>query len=461
MVQEYSLLGSNSFLNHFIRLEKKKSLKKYKHFDSPKSRKVLFKVINSSFSKRNFYPMIKIEKEQKSITKKNGKIVPKSKKRTIMYASHTDSIIYKFVGSMINYKLEKFYENEGMCENIAAYRSRDYLSSKLDLKSNYDWSSFVYEKVLEKLKDSKIKEKNSICVITTDIKDFFPTINHKSLKKKICKIMDFDHIPDDWYTVFKNITKFSYVEKDILEKFAVSEDAKSFSIVKLKENGIKICKHTDNKGIPQGNPISSTLSNLYMIDLDHKIVNFCRKRNITYIRYSDDIIFICSQSQRRIVMKILKDCVKKENLTLAKSKTKTVILNNKTNNSFNYLGFTLSLNGASIRSSSINKMLIKFKRMNRVLLSVARRKQNLNISKIMYTKKIYRKFSTINYYNNSLGKKVYADNFFSYARRSAKSFSKSGGDNITNQINKIEKKISKQIKFSKKNIEKSVYKNII
>ena len=461
MVQDYSLLGSNSFLNHFIKLEGKIK-KKYKHFDSPTSRKILFKILNVSFKKRNFYPMIKIEKEQKSIKKENGIIFQKNKKRTIMYASHTDSIIYKFVGSILNYKLEKFYESEGMCKNIAAYRSRDYLGNKLSLKSNYDWSSFVYEKMLEKLEsDNRIKPKNSLCIITTDVKDFFGTINHKKLKRKICNIMNFDHMPDDWYTVFKNVTKFSYVEKDILEKFAISKNRNNFSITKLKENGAKIHKNTSIIGIPQGNPISSTLSNLYMMDLDKKIINFCRKRNITYIRYSDDIIFICRESQKKITMKILKECMKKEELTLSKNKTNIVLLNKETNKSFNYLGFTLSLNGASIRSSSINKMLIKFKKINRMTLSVACKNQDLNISKIMYTKNIYRKFSTINYYNKSLKKTVYADNFFSYARKSAKSFSKVGGDNITKQINKIEKKISNKINSSKKVIEKRIYNNII
>lgn len=461
MVQDYSLLGSNSFLNHFIKLEKKNQKKKYKHFDSPVSRRILFKILNSSFQKRSFYPMIKIEKSQKLIKKENGKISSNPKKRTIMYASHTDSIIYKFIGSILNYKLEQFYKNEGMCKNIAAYRSRDYIGNKLSLKSNYDWSSFVYEKMLEKLEsDRRIKPKNSLCIITTDVKDFFGTINHKNLKRKICNIMNFDQIPDDWYIVFKNITKFSYVEKDILEKFAISKNRNNFSITKLKENGVKIHKNTSNIGIPQGNPISSTLSNLYMMDLDKKIIQFCRKRNITYIRYSDDIIFICRESQRKITMKILKECMKKEELTLSKNKTKIVLLNSKTNKSFNYLGFTLSLNGASIRSSSINKMFIKFKKINKITLSVARRKQDLNISNIIYTKRIYRKFSTIKYYNQSLKKTVYADNFFSYARRSAESFSKVGGDHITNQINKIEKKISRHIKISKKIIEKRIYNTI-
>lgn len=461
MVQDYRLLGSNSFLNHFISMEKKFTPKLYKHFDIPVSRKILRTIFNASFVQRSFYPMIKIEKKKNRIVKKNGKICKKPKARTIMYASHTDSLIYKFIGFIINSKLEDFYREKKLCNNIAAYRSKYYTKCEFFPKSNYEWAAYVYKNIIKKLEtDKRIKLKNDLCIITSDIEDFFGSINHKILKQKLCKIMQFDEIPDDWYCIFKNVTKYSFVSKDLVEKFSFVDEKKHFSIKKLKENGIKIEKNKDSKGIPQGNPISSTLSNLYMIDFDCKIIEFCKKRNIIYIRYSDDIIFICRESQRRIVKKILRENMESVKLNISKEKTHCTLVSDRKNNSFNYLGFTIDINGATLRSSSLSKILIRFQKTHDRTMKKALKNQNLNISKCMYTKNLYRKFSTINYYNKKINKNVYADNFFSYARRSAKEFDKVGGDNITNQINKMERKISKKICDTKILINNLNYINI-
>lgn len=47
-----------------------------------------------------------------------------------------------------------------------------------------------------------------------------------------------------------------------------------------------------NGGLPQGTPISPTLTNLMMIPLDHSIAKYCREHSphLCYTRYADDII---------------------------------------------------------------------------------------------------------------------------------------------------------------------------
>lgn len=51
----------------------------------------------------------------------------------------------------------------------------------------------------------------------------------------------------------------------------------------------KLC--TLNGSLPQGAPTSPYLSNLLFLELDLEISDFCRRNNISYTRYSDDLTF--------------------------------------------------------------------------------------------------------------------------------------------------------------------------
>ena len=52
---------------------------------------------------------------------------------------------------------------------------------------------------------------------------------------------------------------------------------------------LKLCTYEDY--LPQGAPTSPYLSNLVMKNFDNYIGEYCRRRNITYTRYSDDLTF--------------------------------------------------------------------------------------------------------------------------------------------------------------------------
>ena len=70
-----------------------------------------------------------------------------------------------------------------------------------------------------------------------------------------------------------------------------------FNEIKKTERGMNALKDALslcflNDGLPQGTPISPTLTNLMMIPIDHAIAKYCREHSphLCYTRYADDII---------------------------------------------------------------------------------------------------------------------------------------------------------------------------
>ncbi|WP_242157368.1 reverse transcriptase family protein [Aestuariivivens sediminis] len=79
---------------------------------------------------------------------------------------------------------------------------------------------------------------------------------------------------------FLNITK-EQVSKVILEKFNLTDfEANYFADL-----------FTINNHLPQGSPTSPILSNFVCDELDKKLRKYCKRFNITYTRYADDLTF--------------------------------------------------------------------------------------------------------------------------------------------------------------------------
>lgn len=51
-----------------------------------------------------------------------------------------------------------------------------------------------------------------------------------------------------------------------------------------------------NGGLPQGSPVSPTITNIMMIPIDHQLFNEFAHRHMVYTRYADDIAISCVQS---------------------------------------------------------------------------------------------------------------------------------------------------------------------
>lgn len=77
-----------------------------------------------------------------------------------------------------------------------------------------------------------------------------------------------------------------------------------------------------NRGIPQGNEVSSFLGNIYLLPLDIALCKFCKNRDAKYFRYMDDVkIFSKQERVAREAIFVMNDVLRKLHLNIQGSKT--------------------------------------------------------------------------------------------------------------------------------------------
>ena len=125
-----------------------------------------------------------------------------------------------------------------------------------------------------------------------DMHDFFGSCNKDFIKKQL-----------------KQIPIFFLLSDEVLEKL------------------LDICML--NGGLPQGTPLSPWLTNQIMIPIDYTIDKWCRKHNIVYTRYADDMLF--SANSRSFLetetQQFVTNLISSTPLTLNAEKTKITSIN--------------------------------------------------------------------------------------------------------------------------------------
>ena len=342
--------------------------KPYAHFDlrvslsMPSIRKYVMdrtKIVTHSF-----YPFIHFEKKNSRYGKKGPK-----KPRELYYCSHLDRCVYQRYAFLLNYQY-----NIWACENNiddVAIAYRDKLG-----KNNIDFAKDAFD---------AIRSFPQCFILVGDFTNFFDNLEHQYLKKMMCEVLGVERLPQDYFSVFKNITRFSSWDwKDIVKaageniaERGVRKKINSKETLLTKEqfqkNKKDIKKNISGVGVPQGAPISAVLSNIYMIEFDKYIKCYVASKSGIYMRYSDDFIIVLPYERDAEIadftsyifsyvesMKGLIDLQKEK--TSCYTYKDEVIYEGDQPSSINYLGFLFDGKSIRIRPRAITKYYYRMRR---------------------------------------------------------------------------------------------------
>ncbi|HFL3236630.1 TPA: hypothetical protein ACG3KH_004063 [Clostridioides difficile] len=259
------------------------------------------------------------------------------------------------------------------------------------------------------------------------------------------------HLSKDWWNVLKHLTKFSWVEKEILIKDLIEYKGREkdrrnkeryYTPAEFREfrKRVKITCNPNNFGIPQGTAISAVLANVYAIDLDEKLNNYVSKLGGIYRRYSDDIISVipiadseANPSAEHI--SFIRDVVDENKITIGEGKTSSLFYVNhkiykdmdcRTIGKLDYLGFVFDGSRVLIREKSLYKYYHRAYKKVEVI-----NKESIKRNKNVGRKNLYSLYTHLGSRYKGYG------NFISYAKKA---------NHIFESIDNIESLIHRQVK---------------
>lgn len=242
----------------------------YPHLDRPLSFDAANALVKSpaKVAARAFLPFLGYKDEKRQFrTDNSDRTIPKrlrprfskTKSRDIRYASHTDGVIFSYYAYRLQEAYESYLANHSLDDVVIGYRS--------GLGSNIDMAAAAFAEVASRM-DS--------VALAFDISDFFPSIEHDTLKRSMVAVLGGDELGPDWYKVFRAMTKSAWIDLEDLyalegidRKTAPSPLVSDIPVALKRFRGAKII-HTnkDPVGIPQGSPISAVMANVAMIEFD-------------------------------------------------------------------------------------------------------------------------------------------------------------------------------------------------
>lgn len=453
--------------------------KMYAHFDNRKSIESIKDYVYNTkkVKEHSFFPFIldihKMEKFNKENYLENlkenvdeKKEVTKEKKRNIMFSSHLDRYIYQLYNHKLNNAYNYYAKQNGINKCSVAYRNN------LKRKNNINFAHDVFKFILG--------TENSY-ILVGDFKDFFEGLDHKYLKKMICRLLGKSNLDADYYAVFKNITKYTYfnledicniksinrkdvynhskkINSDTGKEEYIFELEKIMTIDEINKYKSKYLHYNNKCGIPQGSAISSVLANIYMIDADKLINNLVTSNNGLYRRYSDDFIVIIpnmSKEKFKIIFNTIKEILNKNGAPVLKDEKTRVYYYQKqelknvnkdflpdidnTKDELEYLGFCFIGNKITIRDKTMSKFYYRmYKKIKTIALAHGKTKNGKKIS----GKKLYKLYS-------EFGKNDEKGNFITYNEQCEKKFQDLEEYFISYKsrfINKLKNRYNKEMK---------------
>lgn len=414
--------------------------KAYTHFDDNIDVERVKRLIENPkyILRHKFYPLIKYSLQTIKYAKEEDTIekIKKLKNRPISYASHVDRYIYQYYANYYNKMLNRFLESKKIDESVVAYRlDRSF--------SNITVANDVFNFIIS-------TESSNIYV--GDFKSFFDSLGHTNLKNRIKKISIDNCISQDEYKIYKSITKYSYFEMTDIEKYYIDKGLSKKQIKKLPRyfpdnfNQIKnkyIKKYSDlsnDRGIPQGTPLSGVMANIYMIEFDAEMEKFAATNQGIYRRYSDDFILVVNDScSLDKVSYLLSDLLDRDQF-LKIEETKSIKLKYREKSFFDsdsnkanltYLGFSFDGEKVKIRDSSITNYFSKLNRFITKEIQIEKRKKKTNPKYTRSSRKAYIKYGVEGSYGYKIinNEKVKNRNFLSYVKRCGRVMGEKFDDN--------------------------------
>jgi len=425
--------------------------KAYAHLDAKRPAEPMESLIKNPMwvARHGFLPFIHVVLKTKRRKGKN--VRPEFKERNIFYASHLDRYVYQWYACLTTDAYERYIKANAFDKAPIAYRS-------IEGKTNIHFAKEAFD-FIRKQEDS--------FVFITDFHKFFDNLDHPLLKEKLKKVFGVGELPDDHYSVFKNMTKFRYFNlqeiatvlgttKELLRHRTRKPDRLLSSAIMrtLKKDYLR---SNNNKredvivGIPQGAPISAVYANVYMIDFDKELLNFTQSLNGFYRRYSDDIICIVPFDQRICFESFFTDLLKSIHIDISPEKTERFrIIEGKplTDSSIivdtekysepgliTYLGF--SYNGACVRlrEGTLNKYYQKLTRRLFLLKHISTQKGRIVGRKYLYARSSHLGEANRRNLQELRGTdapvSIRKRNFFTYERIASEIF---GDDQIRHQV---------------------------
>lgn len=270
--------------------------RRYLHFDSPVGLKRAENLVTdpNAVARHAFYPLISYEITSKKLAKapNSHKLVAKGKIRPISYAAHLDAHIYSYYAHLLSVRYEVFLTTNGLTSSVLAFRQLG--------KNNINFAAEAF---------AEIRRRGNCAAVALDISGFFDNLDHELLKQAWCLLLGVTRLPQDHFSVFRSVTKYSRVDRSQLyralnisthnprsSRYRVCTASQFRDVV--RRQGL-ITPNLATSGIPQGTPISAILSNIYMMRFDlsmqqqiHQLklsINPSKTERRTFIQHSHGV----------------------------------------------------------------------------------------------------------------------------------------------------------------------------
>lgn len=473
-----------------------KDLKHYPHFDAPITLKEIRRLVTDPqrVATNSFYPFFLYEEGWQPYRSTDaGK--PDKKTRPIRYGARRDAYIFAFYRRKLSRLYEARLRELGIEDCPIAYR-QVLKPGRGGGKCNIDFAKDAFDEI-ERLGD---------CVaVALDIKGYFENLDHKQIKRIWCDLLGVDELPPDHYAVFKNITKYSFVDqRSVYSRLGYfgMRDRNGHKIpgflMPFRDMPKQLCTNSDFRakicggdptygpslvqknqlphGVPQGAPISDLIANFYLLEFDRRMAQFARVRGGRYMRYSDDILLILpgGNQEAQLAIDFASTEVRKYGPQLRIKDAKTCVAqfrrttgglqfhhlkqkpDEAAKNGFEYLGFRYDGRRVYVRDSTLSRFYGK-------VASAAKRDGRRHVKKhpaLDATALIdsfdfplfSQRFSKVKKANLTSDYRSWT--FYSYLRRSAEAFG-SKGDRILRQAQGFDDYMKERVSAA---IERSVAK---